>query len=563
MDGAVLDKRETCRGASLRGVWTVIMIDYTISFNSRRSNIIGRHGVVATSQPLAAQAGLAVLRAGGNAIDAAIATVATLCVVEPDMTGLGGDAFALIWSAADQKLYGLNASGPAPAALNADHLRRLGHTSYPRHGGLTVTVPGAPAGWATALARFGTLPLPQLLQYAINYADNGFPLSECLAADWAGGVSLLSRQAESRRLWLLDGGVRAPRPGELFRNPDLVATLKTLASEGLAAFYEGPIAQQICAAVQADGGLLTTADMAGYRPEWVDPLSISYRPGVTFYELPPNGQGLTALLAQNIVKGYDLATMGHGSYEYTHLMMEAIKLAYADAATYIADPRRAQIPLAGLLSDSYTAARRSLISSHSARQPTPGQPEQHEDTVYLTVADEAGNMVSWIQSLCSLFGSGLTAGKTGILLQNRASNFSLEPGHRNEAAGGQRPYHTIIPGFICRDGQPWASFGVMGGFMQPQGHLQVGSNLVDFNMSPQAALDAPRFRWQQGKLFALEEAFGPAMAEELRRRGHEIMSPAAARNIFYGGGQIILRDLASGVYIAGSEKRNDGVAVAF
>jgi gamma-glutamyltranspeptidase/glutathione hydrolase len=538
------------------------MIDYTISFNSRRSNIIGRHGAVATSQPLAAQAGLAILRAGGNAIDAAIATAATLCVVEPGMTGLGADAFALIWSAADQKLYGLNASGPAPAALMADHVRSLGHTSYPRHGGLAVTVPGAPAGWATALDRFGTFSLPQLLASAIDYADNGFPVSECFAADWAEGVQLLNRQAESRRVWLRAGGQRAPRTGELFRNPDLAATLKTLAAEGLAAFYEGPIAQQICETVQADGGLLTMADLAGYQPEWVEPLAITYRPGVTFHEIPPNGQGLTALLAQNIVKGYDLAGMGHGSYEYTHLLMEAIKLAFADATTYIADPRQAEIPLAGLLSDSYTAARRSLISSHSALIPTPGQPQQHEDTVYLTVADEAGNMVSWIQSLCGLFGSGLTASGTGVLLQNRASNFSLEPGHRNEAAGGKRPYHTIIPGFICRDGQPWASFGVMGGFMQPQGHLQVGSNLVDFNMSPQAALDAPRFRWQQGKRFAMEEAFGPAMAEEMRRRGHEIMSNIAARDMHYGGGQVILRDLESGVYVAGSEKRNDGVAVA-
>ncbi|MEM7111514.1 MAG: gamma-glutamyltransferase [Chloroflexota bacterium] len=537
------------------------MMNYSIRFNSRRSNTIGQNGMVATSQPLAAQAGLEILRAGGNAVDAAIATAATLCVVEPGMTGLGGDAFALIWSAKEQRLYGLNASGPAPAALTAVSLRNQGHTTFPRQGGLSVTVPGALRGWELALNRFGSLLLPRLLQSAITYAEKGFPVSESVASDWAMATELLSQHEVSKRVWLPGG--RSPQVGTLFHNPEFAATLRKIGDEGADAFYTGDIAQQIADCVQADGGLLTIDDLKSYQAEWVEPISIEYRPGVRVYELPPNGQGLTALLALNLLKGFDVANMGHGSYELTHTMMETIKLAFADAQTYIADPKRATIPLAGLLSDSYAAERRRLIESKTAVLPIPGQPQQHGDTIYLTVADAEGNMVSWIQSLCSLFGSGLTAGTTGVQLQNRACNFSLEAGHPNEAAGGKRPYHTIIPAFIMRDNQPWASFGVVGGFMQPQGHLQVMSNLVDFGMTPQAALDAPRFRWQQGKLFGLEAAFGDSMAAELRRRGHQIMPWAEAAGLYFGGGQVIVRDLETAVYIGGSEKRNDGVAVGF
>ena len=537
------------------------MMDFSRQFNSRRSNVMGRNGMVATSQPLAAQAGLEILRAGGNAIDAAIATVATLGVVEPAMTGVGGDAFALIWSAAEQRLFGLNASGPAPQALTADFVRHLNHPQFPRQGGLSVTVPGAVRGWELALERFGNLPLARLLQSAIGYAENGYPVSECVANDWAEAQPLLAGHPDSRRVWLVNG--RSPRPGHLFRNPELAATLRYLADNGPDAFYSGPIARQIADCVQADGGLLTTDDLKAYRAEWVEPISIEYRPGVRVYEIPPNGQGLTALLALNIVKGFDVAAMGHGSYELTHTLMEAIKLAFADAHAYIADPNQAFIPLAGLLSDSYAAERRRLIEPKSALLPTPGRPQQHGDTVYLTVADGAGNMVSWIQSLSSLFGSGLTAGTTGVTLQNRGANFSLEPGHPNEAAGGKRPFHTIIPAFITRGGRPWVSFGMVGGFMQPQGHLQLVSNLVDFAMTPQAALDAPRFRWQQDRLFGLEAAFGDHMAAELRRRGHEILPWAQAETLYFGGGQVIVRDGETAVYVAGSEKRNDGTAVGF
>ncbi len=539
------------------------MINFHTQFNSRRSNIIGKNGMVATSQPLAAQAGIDILRSGGNAIDAAIATVAALCVTEPCSTGIGGDAFALIWSAKDKRLFGLNASGPAPAALSANYVREQGHTEFPALGGLAVTVPGAVRGWEKALDKFGSLPLERILKSAIDYAKNGYPVSEKIAWQWSRSAEKMSRLANSKRVWLPYEGGRGPRPSEMFSNPEVAATLQTIVDKGYDAFYTGDIAQQIADCVQADGGFLTTDDLAKYKAEWVEPISVEYRPGYRFFEIPPNGQGLTALLALNIMKGYDVKGMGHGTYEYTHTMTEAVKLAFADAHAFIADPKHAQIPMAELLSDSYTQERRSLIDSKSTLTPTAGNPQQRGDTVYLTVADAEGNMVSWIQSLYMGFGSGLTAGTTGVQLQNRGANFTLEEGHPNEAAGGKRPFHTIIPGFITKNDQAWASFGVMGGFMQPQGHLQVGSALVDFDMSPQAALDAPRFYWQKDKLVALEPSFGSPMYEEMRLRGHQLMPVSQAERLHYGGGQAIVRDPDSGVYIGGSEPRNDGAAAGF
>lgn len=529
------------------------------SFPSRRACIVARHGVVATSQPLAAQAGLAVLQGGGNAVDAAIATVATLCVVEPCSTGIGGDAFALIWSAADNRLYGLNASGPAPAALTAELLRGRGHTSFPARGGLPVTVPGAVRGWQLALERFGTRGLETLLAQPIAYARDGFPVSDGIARAWQRSTELLGRLPDSRRVWLPGG--RAPQPTEVFRNPEFAATLATLADRGYDAFYNGAVAAQIAAAVQADGGVMTEEDLAAYRAEWVEPLSVEYRNGYAFHEIPPNGQGLTALLALNITRGFDVGNLPYGSADYYHILIESMKLAFADAAAYIGDPRRVDVPVAGLLSNRYTRERRALIAGDRALWPQPGVPPRDGDTVYLTVADEAGNMVSWIQSLYMGFGSGITAGNTGIQLQNRGANFSLEPGHPNEVAPGRRPYHTIIPGFITRDGRPWASFGVMGGFMQPQGHLQVGLNLVEFDMDPQTALDAPRFNWLEGRDVALEPAVDGGVRADLARRGHALLPAGAA--LHYGGGQVIVRDPASGVLIAGSEPRNDGAAVGW
>lgn len=535
------------------------MIFEALAFPSRRSNMIGQRGLVATSQPLAAQAGLDILKQGGNAVDAAVATVATLCVVEPTSTGIGGDAFALIWMAREGKLFGLNASGPAPARLTADLVRSRGHTTFPSLGALTVTVPGSVRGWQAALTRFGTRGLDSLLAQPIHYARAGFPLSQRIAAAWGKSTDKMSQHPDSRRVWLPHG--RAPLPAEMFRNPEFAQTLVTLAAEGPDAFYQGDIARQIADCVQAAGGVMTPDDLAQYQPEWVAPIRLDYGRGFTFYEIPPNGQGLTALLALNIARRFDLPALGYGSADYYHALLEATKLAFADAHAYIADPHQAHIPLPGLLSDSYARERYAHIAMGQALAPTAGDPSPHGDTVYLTVADGEGNMVSWIQSLYMGFGSGLTAGTTGIQLQNRAANFSLEPGHPNEVAPGKRPYHTIIPGFITKDGQAWSSFGVMGGFMQPQGHLQVGLNMVEFGMDPQTALDAPRFNWLKGTLVALEPAIGLDVRAELARRGHDLYPVEAP--VHYGGGQVIVRDPVSGVLIGGSEPRNDGTAVGW
>lgn len=529
------------------------------AFPSRRSPVVARRGLVATSQPLAAQAGLNVLRAGGNAIDAAIAAVATLCVVEPCSTGIGGDAFALIWSADEGRLYGINASGPAPMALTADLVRGRGHVSFPARGGLPVTVPGAVRGWQLALERFGTKGLDTILAQPIEYARDGYPVSPSIARAWHNSTELLARLPDSQRVWLPAG--RAPRMAEMFRNPEFAATLQTLAERGYDALYEGDIAAQIAAAVRADGGVMTEEDLGNYRAEWVEPISIEYRDGYSFHEIPPNGQGLAALLALNIARGFDLGRMAYGSADYYHVLIEAMKLGFADAHAYIADPRQAPVPVEGLLSQRYTRDRRALINGDTALWPEPGQPDVHGDTVYLSVADGAGNMVSWIQSLYMGFGSGITAGRTGIQLQNRGANFSLTAGHPNEVAPGKRPYHTIIPGFITREGRPWASFGVMGGFMQPQGHLQVGVNLVEFGMQPQAALDAPRFNWLEGKTVALEPGIDDGIRAELARRGHDLRPKGEP--LHYGGGQVILRDPKTGVLVGGSEPRNDGAAVGW
>jgi gamma-glutamyltranspeptidase/glutathione hydrolase len=482
-------------------------------------------------------------------------------VLEPCSTGIGGDAFALIWWAEEGKLFGLNASGPASMALSAGWLREQGYEEMPSWGPLSVTVPGSLRGWQLALERFGSMGLDSLLSPSIHYARTGFPVSEVIAGQWGTAVDLMRGHPDSRRVWLPGG--RAPRPAEIFRNPEFASTLETLAEEGYDAFYRGEIGRQIVACVQEAGGVLADEDLAGYRAEWVEPISAAYRDGFTFHEIPPNGQGLAALLALKLVGGFDQKAMGYASAERWHLMIEAMKVAFADARAYIADPRQAGVPVAGLLSESYLERRLSILSRSESSLYGPGRPPSGGDTVYLAVVDGAGNMVSWIQSLYDGFGSGLTAGTTGIQLHNRGANFVLEPGHPNEVAPGKRPYHTIIPGFISRDGRPWAAFGVMGGFMQPQGHLQVGANLVDFEMSPQAALDAPRFRWLDGKRVALEQAVPEAIKRELAGRGHEVLIGDSAGRVSFGGGQIIIRDPEGGVLIGGSDPRKDGAAVGY
>lgn len=515
--------------------------------------------MVATSQPLAAQAGLQVLMSGGNAVDAAIATVATLCVVEPTSTGIGGDAFALIWMADEGKLFGLNASGPSPAALTAEWVRSQGYQGMPQRGPIPVTVPGSLRGWQLALDRFGTRGLDTLLAQPIAYARDGFPVSQRIARSWANSHELMSVHPDSKRVWLPGG--RAPRAATLFQNAEFAASLQRIADEGYEAFYQGDIARQISACVRDAGGVLTEEDLAGYSAEWVDPISVEFRPGFVFHEIPPNGQGIAALLALNIAGGFDLPALGFGAADYMHVLIESMKLAFVDAHAYVADPRIAHVPVDGLLSDAYATNRRELISFDRVTDPTPGKPPARGDTVYLTVADGYGNMVSWIQSLYDGFGSGLTAGSTGIQLQNRGANFSLQEGHPNEVGPGKRPFHTIIPGFITREGQAWCSFGVMGGFMQPQGHLQVGINLVDFGMDPQAALDAPRFRWLRGVEVALERQVPGEVRADLAQRGHQLADVNSS--VQFGGGQIIMRDSASGVLIGGSEPRKDGAAVGW
>jgi gamma-glutamyltranspeptidase / glutathione hydrolase len=525
--------------------------------SSRRTPIMGARGAVATSQPLAAQAGLDVLRAGGNAVDAAIAMAACLTVVEPTSNGIGGDAFALIWDG--QKLHGLNASGRAPQGLTPQLLEARGHTQMPGRGWLTVTVPGAPAAWRDAHAKFGRLPFERLFQDAIHYAEAGFAVSPMVSRFWDRAASAYSSaQGDEFKPWFetftLQG--RTPRAGELMRLPDHARTLRQIAQTQSEAFYKGELGQQLEDFAAQTGGVITKADLASHSSTWVDPISTNYR-GYDVWEIPPNGQGITALTALNILEGFDLGRIAPGSLERYHVSIEAIKLAFSDAQAYIADPTRADVPIQGLLDKAYAEQRRALISD-TALEPAPGQPPRG-GTVYLCAADADGQMVSFIQSNYAGFGSGLVVPGTGIALQNRGANFTLQAGHPNRLEPGKRPYHTIIPGFLTREGAAIGPFGVMGGFMQPQGHLQVVVSTVDDHLNPQAALDAPRWQWLEGKRIELETAVPTHIAEGLRSKGHDVslqLEPAS-----FGRGQIIWKE--GETLVAGSESRCDGQALAF
>jgi gamma-glutamyltranspeptidase / glutathione hydrolase len=534
-------------------------VDFSIAnrYPSRRPAVFGRRGVVATSQPLAAMAGLRTLLAGGNAADAAVAAAAALAVTDPMNTGVGGDVWALHYDARTGVVSALNGSGRAPAAATLAEFRRRGHTSMPEEGILTVTVPGSVDGWAQLLARHGSVSLGQALLPAIEYAEQGFPVTEFIAAYWAAQAEKLAANPDSARTYLPEG--RAPRVGEVFRQPNLAATLRALAEGGRDAFYTGPIAESIVRASEQFDGLLTLADLAAHRSTWHEPISASYR-GVQVFECPPSGQGLTALIALKILEGFDIAPLGFGSPEVLHLQIEAIRLAFADAFEYIADPEHAEVPVEALLAERYITQRRGLIDpARALPSVAPGLPPGHSDTVYLTVVDEQGNAVSLINSLYAYFGSGIVAGDTGICLHCRGANFNLVEGHRNCIAPGKRPYHTIIPGMALRDGRLFASFGVMGAFMQPQGHMQVLANMLDFGMNPQQALDAPRFEVIGTDEVALEPAIDPAAVARLRALGHRVV---AARQFGFGGGQIIAVD-ERGVRVAGSDPRKDGLAVAY
>lgn len=531
-----------------------------MQFNSRRSPVHATHGMVATSQPLAAMAGLQMLMNGGNAVDGAVAAAAALNVVEPMSTGIGGDLFALVWNADDKSIRALNASGRAPAAADLGELRRQGYSHIYSLSPHAVTVPGCVDGWHTLIHECGELSLSDVLAPAIGYAIGGYPVSPIIAAGFAAGLAKLTRFPSGNEL-LLNG--RAPRTGEVLRLPELGRSLEAIAEGGRDAFYFGEPARRISAYVQERGGRLAEEDFANHSSTWDEPISTTYR-DVTCWECPPNGQGINALMALNIAEGFDLPSMGYQSTATYHHLIESMRLAFADGFQYVADPRKIGVPTERMLSKERADSRRALISSDRAMTGVSYDTSMGgSDTVYVTCVDGKGNGCSLINSLFHGFGTGLVAPGTGIALQNRGSNFSLDPDHPNALAPGKRPFHTIIPGMATRDGELWLSYGVMGGFHQAQGHLQVIANMVDFGLDPQAALDARRFNVNLDDTTTLEQDVSPAVLHGLRTMGHRITPESGAAGVFFGGGQIIERDAQSGVLMGGSDPRKDGCAVGW
>jgi gamma-glutamyltranspeptidase/glutathione hydrolase len=535
-----------------------------------RSVAVAKHGMVATSQPLATAAGVEILRAGGSAVDAAIAANAMLGLVEPTGSGIGGDLFAIVWDAQGRRLAGLNGSGRSPRALSLDDLRTQGLATIPVDGPLSVSVPGAVDAWFALHAQFGALPLPELLAPAIAYARSGFPVTKIIAGYWTDDADPLRDYAGFADVFLPGG--RAPAPGETFKNPRLADAYALIAAHGRRAFYEGEIAAAIEKTMRAAGGFVTRADLAAHESEVVAPVATNYR-GYEVWELPPNGQGIAVLQMLNLLEGFDLASFGFGSAEHLHLLVEAKRLAFEDRARYYADPKFAKTPVAGLVSKQYAESRRALIRRDRAMDsPTAGDPAAlaRGDTVYLATADAAGNMVSLIQSNYLGFGSGIVVPEFGFGLQSRGASFALDPAHANCYAPGKRPFHTIIPGFLTRVGKPVMAFGVMGAAMQPQGQVQVLTNLIDFGMNIQEAGDAPRVRHDgssdptgvpaqgRGSVY-LESQFAETAAAGLRKLGHSV---ERAREGF-GGYQAILYDERQRVYKGASESRKDGCAAGY
>jgi gamma-glutamyltranspeptidase / glutathione hydrolase len=524
---------------------------------SRRSMVLGRGGMVATSQPLASFAGAEMLRGGGNAVDAAIAAAGVLAVVEPYNTGLGGDCFMLVWSAADRHLYALDGSGAAPAGATIDTYAARGLTTMPMFGILAVTVPGAVDAWATALDRFGTRPLAQALAPAIVYAEEGFAVSEVVAAEWAFSAGLLQSD-DGRRLYA--PGEAAPRLGDVVRLPDLARTLHTVANGGRGAFYEGEIAERIGAFAAHAGGMLTRDDLAQHRSCWREPIAVDYR-GHRLYEVPPPSQGILALLALRIREHFEPATDDPALS--THLAIGAVKIALADRPR-VADPQHAEVPVDALLSREYAATRAALLRPDTVRGSEAAGTTGRGDTVALVTADGAGNVVAMLNSLYYPFGSGLVVDGTGIVLQNRGFSFSLDPTQPNALAPRKRPFHTLAPAMLCKDGAPLVAFGIMGGNLQAQAHVQVVTRLIDGGCNVQEALDAPRFHVLEDGSVALERAFGDDVARELTRRGHLVRDELAAMPYGgFGGGQAIMIDAASATYWGASDSRKDGCAIGF
>ena len=554
-------------------------MNFDFAFNSRRSCVMATRGMVATSQPLATQAGLRVLQEGGNAADAAVAAAAMLCVVEPTSNGLGGDMFALYFDAAKKRVHALNGSGRAAKAADIQELRAKGYAKMPRFSGAAVTVPGAARGWESLLTKFGSVPMGKLLAPAIEAAEKGFGVTEWIGASWALGVDKLLRkpgwksgdlehgpEQPSGNELLLNG--RAPRPGEIMRLPELAKTLRGVALAGADYIYTGLFARKCAEHARKYGGWLTPEDMSLHESTWEEPLTCQYR-GVTLHECPPNGQGLAAILALNLAQGFELAAMDEGSR--THLLIECMRLGFADAQHYVCDPAFCEIPLEQLCGEAYSEQRRALISERAAESVQAGDPLSGSDTVYFSVVDGAGNACSFIQSNYMGMGTGLVVPGTGVSLQNRGALFSLDESHPNALAPGKRPYHTIIPAMTTHDGELHACFGIMGGHMQPQAHVQVLSNMVDLGMNPQQALDAPRWQLvasepglgasEPGGAVLIEEGFSEETRATLEQCGHKLRELKGFERIHAGGGQVILKQ--DGLLIAGSDSRKDGHAAGW
>ena len=532
----------------------------SFSANAQRSVTMAPRSMAASSHHLATLAGHRAMARGGNAVDAAVAMVSTLNVVEPHSVGIGGDAFALIYLAEEDRLLGLNASGRAPYAATLEWYQENGHQTMPLRGILAATVPGALMGWAQAVEKYGRLSLAEVFEDAVYYAENGFPVTEVVSGEWSTVVEVLQKTPSAAKTFLIDG--KAPRPGQVFKNPDLGRTLKRIGREGIELFYGGEIGQAIAAYAQSRGGLLSVKDLADHTVTWVEPISLDYR-GHTVFELPPNGQGLTALEMLNILQGYDLGSLDHNSAEYLHLLIEAKKLAFADRDYYITDPEMEEVPVATLLSPEFGQKCRDRISPDGVldfKGPSLAPPSS--ETVYVTAVDQDRNAVSFISSVFMAFGSGEVVKDTGIALQNRGASFSLDKTHPNRLVPGKRPMHTIIPGMVFKDGKFMMSFGVMGGDMQPQGHVQFLANLIDFKMNLQEALDAPRFRHMEGLSVYLEEGMPPETSSGLEAKGHLLdQTPYPTNEV--GGGQAVYLDRSQNVLLGASDRRKDGCAVGY
>ena len=529
-----------------------------------RSEVIGQNGMAATSHPLATQTAIDVLKSGGNAIDAAIAANAVLGLVEPTGCGIGGDLFAIVWDEKTNQLYGLNSSGPASKKMSIDYVKQQGFEKIPAYGALPVTVPGAVAGWSALHDKFGKLPFKNLFNNAIDYANNGFPVTELIAYYLERSSSVFKDYENFSSVWMPSGAT--PKKGEIFKNPLLAKTYQAIAKTNGQSFYEGSTAAEIIKILNENGNPMSLSDLRNFSPEWVKPVSTNYR-GYDVWELPPNGQGIAALQILNILENYDIRKMGFDSAEYVHLFVEAKKLAFEDRAKYYADSNFSSIPTTKLISKEYALERKKLINMNNAAKRFDAGLEDG-DTIYLTVADKYGNMVSLIQSNYRGMGSGIVPDNSGFMLQDRGEMFSMDPNHKNSLIGGKRPFHTIIPAFITKDNEPYISFGLMGGAMQPQGHAQIVINLIDFDMNLQEAGDAPRIRhmgsseptgevMEDGGYLTLESGFSTDIRNQLTKLGHTLKDEKGG----YGGYQAIM--LIDDVYYGASESRKDGQASGY